>query len=75
MYSGREVNKKLRKQYAYCIHNVYDIDSDFLFGKGLLVYDIDSDFILGRGITFSGVKENRLEPWIITVECIRDLQD
>ena len=29
--SGREVNKKLRKQYVCCIHNVYDVfDSDFL---------------------------------------------
>jgi len=23
--NGREVNKKLRKQYVCCIHNVYDV--------------------------------------------------
>ena len=35
--SGREVNKKLRKQYVCCIHNVHDVVSSYLLeGANLL---------------------------------------
>jgi len=35
--SGREVNKKLRKQYVCCIHNVHDIVGSYYFeGANLL---------------------------------------
>ena len=46
--SGREVNKKLMKQYVHCIQNVYDVvDSDFLEVAKLLQLLRKFDFMRG----------------------------
>jgi len=51
--SGREVNKKMKKQHVCCINNVYDVvDSDFL----------EAAFLL----QMFQKKVVRLEQWIFT---------
>jgi len=50
--SAREVNTKLKKQYVYCIHNVYVL--------------VDSRLLNNKPST--SVKQSQLIPWIITLE-------